>query len=86
MIAAGITVHEALKAYEQADRRRGSQVRMIDAYSVKPIDKTTLEGGEGLGGKLVTVEDHWPEGGLGDAVLEAFAARPLNNLRWSSWP
>ncbi len=34
-----------------------------------------------MGGKLVTVEDHWPEGGLGDAVLDALALEPLNNLR-----
>ncbi len=47
---------------------------MIDAYSIKPIDADTiLAAVEATGGRLVTVEDHWPEGGLGDAVLEAVA-------------
>jgi len=47
---------------------------VIDAYSVKPIDKETLaEASRVTGGRLVVVEDHWPEGGLGDAVLEALA-------------
>ncbi len=69
VVAAGITVHEALKA---ADTLAGDgiSVRVIDAYSIKPIDtKPLLEAGE----RLVTVEDHWPEGGLGDAVLGALA-------------
>ncbi len=73
VIAAGITVHEALKAYDQL-KAEGIEVRIIDAYSVKPIDKTTLqETVKAVGGKLVVVEDHWPEGGLGDAVLDALA-------------
>jgi transketolase len=69
IVAAGITVHEALKA---ADTLAGDgiAVRVIDAYSIKPLDtKALLEAGE----RLVTVEDHWPEGGLGDAVLGALA-------------
>ena len=49
---------------------------MIDAYSVKPIDRKTLhQAAKDTGGKLVVVEDHWFEGGLGDAVLDAFAGR-----------
>ena len=80
-IAAGITVHEALKAYDKL-KAEGIAVRIIDAYSVKPIDRTTLmEAARTTGGKIVVVEDHWPEGGLGDAVLEAFAAEALNGLR-----
>ncbi|MDQ3571064.1 MAG: hypothetical protein M3396_10705, partial [Actinomycetota bacterium] len=48
--------------------------RVIDAYSVKPIDADTLrQAAQDTGGRLITVEDHWPEGGLGDAVLEVFA-------------
>jgi transketolase len=48
-------------------------VRIIDAYSVKPIDRSTLQqAAKDTGGKLVVVEDHWFEGGLGDAVLNAF--------------
>ncbi len=81
VIAAGITVHEALKAHDHL-KAEGIEIRVIDAYTVKPIDKTTLkETVKAVGGKLVTVEDHWPEGGLGDAVLDALALEPLNNLR-----
>ncbi len=77
VVAAGITVHEALKAYEELDRD-GIPVRVIDAYSVKPIDQATLwEAVQKTGGRLVTVEDHWAEGGLGEAVLEALASRTL---------
>ncbi|HKZ75786.1 MAG TPA: transketolase C-terminal domain-containing protein, partial [Actinomycetota bacterium] len=49
-------------------------VRVIDAYSVKPIDAETLRTALGETGTVVVVEDHWVEGGLGDAVLEALAA------------
>jgi transketolase len=71
LVAAGVTVHEALVA---ADRlaSRGTAARVIDCYSVKPIDTDTLHRAAAETGALVTVEDHWPEGGLGDAVLEAF--------------
>jgi transketolase len=73
IVAAGITLHEALKA---ADRlaEEGIAARVIDLYSVKPVDAATLRAaGEETQG-VVTVEDHWPEGGLGEAVLSAFAA------------
>jgi transketolase len=46
---------------------------VIDAYSVKPIDAETLHAAAEATGRIVTVEDHWPEGGLGDAVLAALA-------------
>jgi transketolase len=73
VVAAGITVHEALKAHEQL-QGQGIHVRIIDAYSVKPIDETTLSrAAQDTAGKLVVAEDHWPEGGLGDAVLAAFS-------------
>jgi transketolase len=69
VVAAGITVHEALKAADTlADE--GISMRVIDCYSIKPIDTRTLAA---AGERLVTVEDHWPEGGLGDAVLAALA-------------
>jgi transketolase len=75
IVAAGITVHEALKAYEYL-KAEGILVRVIDAYSVKPIDAETLfQAADEAGNCLVTVEDHWPEGGLGEAVLEAFTQR-----------
>jgi transketolase len=72
VIAAGITLHEALKAYEILNSQ-GKAVRIIDAYSVKPIDKATIQKAAQETGRLIVVEDHWPEGGLGDAVLEVFA-------------
>ena len=72
VVAAGITVHEANKAYERL-KTEGITIRLIDAYSVKPIDKETLHrAAQDCGGKLIVVEDHWFEGGLGDAVLDAF--------------
>jgi transketolase len=73
VIAAGITLHEALKAHDKL-QAEGVSVRVIDAYTVKPIDRLALhEAARVTGGKLVVVEDHWAEGGLGDAVLEAFS-------------
>ncbi len=72
VIAAGITLHEANKAYDTL-KSQGITIRLIDAYSVKPIDKETLHrAAQDTGGKLVVVEDHWFEGGIGDAVLDAF--------------
>jgi transketolase len=73
VVAAGITVHEALKACDQL-KGEGVAVRLIDAYSVKPIDRDALrQAARDTGGRLVVAEDHWPEGGLGDAVLEALS-------------
>jgi transketolase len=68
IVACGITVHEALKA---ADQLGGA--RVIDCYSVKPIDAGAVLAAAQECGAIVTVEDHWAEGGLGDAVLEALA-------------
>ncbi|HEY6100855.1 MAG TPA: transketolase [Anaeromyxobacter sp.] len=75
VIAAGITLHEALAAHETLERD-GIPVRVVDLYSVKPIDAATLEAcARECRGRLVVVEDHWPQGGLGDAVCEVFAGR-----------
>ncbi|MFF1692541.1 transketolase [Streptomyces sp. NPDC058257] len=71
LVAAGVTVHEALTAAEFLDRE-GIQVRVIDLYSVKPVDRATLREAAARTGCLLTVEDHRPEGGIGDAVFEAF--------------
>jgi transketolase len=72
IVAAGITLHESLKACDQL-QSEGIRVRVIDAYSVKPIDAATLrQAAAETRGRLVVVEDHWFEGGLGDAVLDAF--------------
>ncbi len=72
LIGAGITVHEALKAAE-ALAEEGISARVVDAYSIKPLDAATVRAAAEATGRLVTIEDHWPEGGLGDAVLEAVA-------------
>jgi len=72
VIAAGITVHEAIKAADEL--KQTIPVRVIDAYSVKPIDTAALvDAVKATGGRLCVVEDHWAEGGLGDAVLAALA-------------
>jgi transketolase len=71
LVAAGITLHESLKAYEEL-KAAGINVRVIDLYSVKPVDKNTLRQAAKETGLLITVEDHFPEGGIGDAVLDAF--------------
>jgi transketolase len=74
IIAAGITLHEALAAADRlADE--GISARVIDLYSVKPVDADTLRAAADLTGRFVTVEDHRAEGGLADAVLEAFDGR-----------
>ena len=72
IIAAGITVHEALSASEIL-AVEGIRSRVIDLYSIKPIDSATLLQAARINGKLITVEDHWADGGLGDAVLNVFA-------------
>jgi transketolase len=71
IVAAGITLFEALKAYDQL-KANGISVRVIDLYSIVPIDRTTLlESASATDGRLLTVEDHYAHGGLGDAVLAA---------------
>jgi len=73
VIGAGITLHEAMKAAE-ALAGEGINVRVVDAYSVKPIDTATIQAAAAASrNKVIVVEDHWPEGGLTDAVLEVFA-------------
>jgi transketolase len=73
IIGAGVTLHEALKAYDQL-KREGMIARVIDLYSVKPVDQETLyQAAQDTEGRLIVVEDHWIEGGLGAAVLQAFS-------------
>jgi transketolase len=73
IVGAGVTVFEALRAAD-ALASDGVPVRVIDAYSVKPIDAEALRASLADTGLLVVVEDHWIEGGLGGAVLEALAS------------
>ncbi|MFD5247739.1 transketolase [Amycolatopsis sp. NPDC058340] len=75
LVGCGITVGEAEEAATRlaAD---GVTARVLDCYSIKPIDSAALQTAARDTGVLITIEDHWPEGGLGDAVLEALAEVP----------
>jgi transketolase len=76
VVAAGITVHEALAAHEDL-AGEGISVRVIDLYSVRPLDRETLERAARETGAVVTVEDHHAAGGLGEAVASALAGTPM---------
>jgi transketolase len=74
LVGAGVTLHECLAAADEL-RGSGTPARVVDLYSVKPVDAETLaEACRVTGGRLVIAEDHYPEGGLGSAVLEALAS------------
>jgi transketolase len=77
LVGCGITVHESLKAAE-ALAGDGVNARVIDCYSIKPIDGETLAAAAAETGHLVVAEDHWPEGGLGEAVLAALAGTSVS--------
>lgn len=70
IVAAGVTVHEALKAADQL-AKRGTAVRVIDLYSLKPLDVATLRRAARQTKRLIVVEDHYPEGGMADLVRAA---------------
>lgn len=70
IVAAGVTLHEALAAHDLL-KQEGVSVRVIDAYSVKPLDVATLVEAAAVTRGIVVVEDHWADGGLGDAVARA---------------
>lgn len=77
IIGAGITLHEALKAHDEL-KAKGIAARVIDLYCVKPIDGAALAAHvTASGGRLITVEDHYAEGGVGEAALGALAAAGL---------
>jgi transketolase len=81
LIGAGVTVHHCLAAAD-ALHRDGIAARVIDVYSIKPIDRDALvDAVRDTRGLLVIAEDHHPEGGLGSAVLEAFTGREMPPLR-----
>jgi transketolase len=75
VVAAGVTLHEALKAQKELAEKQIA-ISVIDCYSIKPIDQATLIDAAGKSKAIITVEDHYSEGGLGDAVLEALAEAP----------
>jgi len=72
LVGAGITLHEAMKAAD-ALSSDGIHARVIDVYSLKPIDSEVVLAAARETGAIVTIEDHWPEGGIGDAVLDVLA-------------
>jgi transketolase len=73
LVGAGVTLHTCLDAAEQL-ATKGISARVIDLYSVKPVDKATLLAAvKQTGGRLVVIEDHYPEGGLCGAITEALA-------------
>jgi transketolase len=76
VIGAGVTLFEALAAYEEL-RQEGINIRVIDLYSVKPVDAATLLTAARFTQCLITVEDHYPEGGLGEAVMAALGPNPV---------
>jgi transketolase len=75
IVSAGVTLHHALEAQETL-AAEGIPVRVIDLYCVKPVDQPTLRQAARETNRILTVEDHYPEGGLGDAVLGAIANVP----------
>jgi transketolase len=80
LVGAGVTLHECLGAAEQL-AAEGINARVIDCYSVKPIDTATLTAAaQATGGCFVVAEDHHPEGGLGEAVTSALVAAGQQNL------
>jgi len=81
VVAAGITVFEALKAYEEL-KAAGIPVRVVDAYSVKPVDRVNLiKQAKAAGGRVVVVEDHFPQGGAAALGAARRADGPLRHLR-----
>jgi transketolase len=87
IVGAGVTLHEALAAYEML-KDEGISVRVIDLYSIQPIDKQTLWKAADETGAIVVVEDHRPSGGIGEAVMSALAehATPVHSLAVQKMP
>ncbi len=89
LIGAGITLHECLAAADEL-AGRGVSARVIDLYSVKPVDAETILEAAGATRALITVEDHWPEGGVGETVAGVLAragsTTPLTSLAVSGRP
>jgi len=74
VVAAGITLHQALAAADTL-AEQGVMVRVMDPFTIKPLDITAVQdNAAACGGRIIVVEDHYPEGGIGDAVLGAVAA------------
>lgn len=87
IVAAGITVHEALAAYDSL-KKQGITVRIIDLYSIKPLDAKTLERALAETKAMLVVEDHYPEGGIAEAVRSVFPVykKPIVSLAVTRLP
>ncbi|XP_003216952.2 transketolase-like protein 1 [Anolis carolinensis] len=76
VIGAGVTLHEALKAADEL-AKQGIHIRVIDPFTIKPLDANTIiSNARATGGRIITVEDHYKEGGIGDAVASAVSGEP----------
>lgn len=81
VIAAGVTLHEALRAADILAKNHQTHIRILDPFTIKPIDKTTiLKHAQEVQMRVIVVEDHYPEGGIGEAVLSALAGH--NSLKF----
>jgi transketolase len=77
VVGAGVTLFEALKAYDEL-QKQGISIRVIDLYSVQPVDAATLvRCARETKGRVITVEDHYAAGGIGDAVAGAVASEGI---------
>jgi transketolase len=87
VVGAGITLFEAIAAYEEL-QKEGIAIRVIDLYSIKPLDRATLEKAAAETKAIITVEDHYPEGGIGEAVASALSgkATPVYSLAVRKMP
>lgn len=73
VIGAGVTLHEAITAANDL-ATKGVHIRVLDPFTIKPIDKEAIiKNAKECGGRIITVEDHYPQGGIGEAVLSAVA-------------
>ena len=87
IVGAGVTLYEALFAYD-ALQKEGIAIRVIDLYSIKPLDVKTLQECASQTKALIVVEDHYPEGGIGEAVASALigAGTPIHSLAIRKMP
>jgi len=85
--AAGVTLHEAISAYEDL-KKEGIFIRVIDLYSIKPIDRATLKKAGSITNAIIVVEDHYLEGGIGEAVRTALSEFdiPVHSLSVQKMP
>lgn len=84
--AAGITLHEALKAYQEL-KKENITIRIIDIYSIKPVDQETIKRAQEETRAIITVEDHYQEGGIGEAIKSVASVKcPVYSLAVRKMP